>query len=1156
MDILQATKAVFFLGTPHRGSHVLEKLFAQTGLKLGKMMLHKQMPAQIKTALQPRTSESFICNSDFVKIKGSIAIVNFYEQVNLPGLGELVVDKDSAVFDSEKAENIPIARDHRRLVRFTGPEDDAYRTLLETLKRKIRVFLLETDPAKSTDTLTQMSRDCIASLAVPLAWRRGKRPIEPHRATLRWFWEREGKFLKWLTRGAGLFSIEGKPGSGKTVLMGDMVSKARQFSEMDVLVHHFFNKRGQIIEHSFQGFLQSVLEQILRQQPSLFEHMLQDWYTMQDPQQMTPNHWPEWLLKRALTRVIALGSTTLRFLMIFDALDECQSEIDIVEILSFLKVLLDGTLGKNVRIVFSCRYLPDTSNLNPAECLRMEHHNQSDIANLVHDVWSSSIPMDAPADEFQELKKAIIKKANGIFLWVRLALDRVTKAVRDGGTSDEIRETIDELPGELSGIFEMLLGHPAQKHREETHAMLSMALTAKKPLTIEEFRLVLNLCSDDAISSLADMNRSTKLVSNYQVMQRRIRSRCGGLLEVVPADRLDTAEEVGETARNESRQVVQFVHQSVKDFLSLRSQDKTTGLPSPEQFEKDGHARLTRACLQYLRMSETYRLLRSSPNTTHYDLSLLAVRKNLVSLVEHLCKTGELVHETRFEADIVSHMSLAVTRGSHEAIKILLAYGADPNAPGELALPIACKTGNLDILRMLLDAGARFENESLLSGSKLRNRILRPSHNAIAMAAYSGDAEVVRLVLKLDPDALANPWNQHLAVMQLLAGAVNFQAEEANLMTITAKLQSRTSTLMSLLTTGSIDFGSVFGAEQGSAVMTMLCAVMGFSKEALDMLFEMNIALTPRALTFLLAMVASGGPLSAMQQLVCLGGASMVVECSSHDADNLLHLAAVNEDPTMAGYMLELGIDLNAQNTDGESPLHVAASFGTRAQVELLLDRGADTSLLTLRGRTVFHLALLNPKLRPCKALLARLFATDASQHIADRDGVLPIHLAAAQGWLATVEWLIEIGADIFSRDNQGRTPLHTAAASMGIDSTAVVRFLVDKGLEVEDADEGGMTPLHHVLYSYDVLHKDAFDPEVSLANARYLLQRGANVNAKDLEGTTPLHLAAWRGNSAVVKLLLKSGADVEARNRADVKPIDHAKEDEIWELLELAARI
>ncbi|EGY21248.1 uncharacterized protein VDAG_02772 [Verticillium dahliae VdLs.17] len=205
-------------------------------------------------------------------------------------------------------------------------------------------------------------------------------------------------------------------------------------------------------------------------------------------------------------------------------------------------------------------------------------------------------------------------------------------------------------------------------------------------------------------------------------------------------------------------------------------------------------------------------------------------------------------------------------------------------------------------------------------------------------------------------------------------------------------------------------------------------------------------------------MVASGGPSSAMQQLVRLGGASMVVECSSHDTEKLLHLAAVNEDPTMARYMLEL-----------------------------------------------------------------------------------VLHLAAAQGWLATVEWLMEIGADIFSHDNQGRTPLHTAAASMGIDSTTVVRFSVDRGLEVEDADEGGMTPLHHVLYSYDVLHKDAFDPEVSLANARYLLQRGANVNAKDLEGTTPLHLATWRGNSAVVKLLLKSGADVEARNRGDVKPIDHA---------------
>ncbi|KAM0277760.1 hypothetical protein ACHAQH_005553 [Verticillium albo-atrum] len=1197
-------------------------MFAQTGLKLGKVVLNKQVPAQVKTLLQPRASESFICNSDFMKIKGCISIVNFYEQLNMPGLGELVVDKDSAVFDSERAENIPIARDHRRLVRFDGPEDDAYRTLFETLKRKIGTFLHDAKREESDKLLDHMSKDCIASLAVPLAWRRGKRPDEPHRATLQWFWDREGKFVNWLTHGMGFFSIEGKPGSGKTVLMGDALHKAKQYCEIDVLAHHFFNKRGQILEQSFQGFLQSVLEQILRQQPSLFQYMLEEWHMMQDPQQVTPHQWPEWLLKRALMQVVTQGSARLRYLMIFDALDECQSENDLADILGFLKTMIDGNTGKNLRILFSCRYLPDTSNMFTAGCLRMEQHNEMDISNLVNDVWSSSIPIDAPADEFRELKKAIIKKADGIFLWVRLALERVTKAIRDGGTSDEIRETIDELPGELTGIFEMLLGHAAQKHREETHAMLSVALTARKPLTTEEFRLVLNLCSDSQITSLADMNRSTKMVTNCQVMQRRIRSRCGGLLEVVAAPGLRAGKECEDPRQSGRHGIVQFVHQSVKDFLSVRSQDETSGLPSPKQFEKDGHARLAEGCLRYLSLRETYELSTPSFGATHntdalsdpplfryavknwkwhckraealgapqrdvvlrafgarpdafkrwpnlhnslypdhflhpdYDLALLAVRKNIVSLVEHLCETGELVHQARFGLDIGSYLSLAATKGSCEVMKVLLKYGADPNAPDELALSAACRAGNLDMLRMLLDAGAKFDTELSHTASNRWSRMPPSSQNSIALAAYSGDAEVVRLVLEHDPDALANPWNQHLALEQLLAGVVAFHSEQEDWESFTNTLRSRRSSIMSLLTTDSIDLGSIFGAKRGSGLMSMFCAAMGFSRESLDMWVQMNVTMTPGALTDLLGLIASVGPLSAMQQLVDLGGAGMVVGHLTEEDENLLHAAALNESPAIACYLLDLGTELNAQDSDGKTPLHDAARHGTKTQVELLLNHGADTSLTTTRGSTVLHMALRNPKLRPCKSLLARLFAADGSRHVADRDGVLPIHVAAAQGWLATVEWLIQIGAEISSRDDLGRTPLHAAAASMSLDSTAVVQFLVDRGLAVEDADEGGMTPLHHALYSYDPLHKEVYDPDVSLANARYLLQQGASADARDIEGTTPLHHAAWRGNVAIVKLLLEAGADVEAENRQGMKPVNLAKEEDVRELLEQAAEV
>ena len=38
-------------------------------------------------------------------------------------------------------------------------------------------------------------------------------------------------------------------------------------------------------------------------------------------------------------------------------------------------------------------------------------------------------------------------------------------------------------------------------------------------------------------------------------------------------------------------------------------------------------------------------------------------------------------------------------------------------------------------------------------------------------------------------------------------------------------------------------------------------------------------------------------------------------------------------------------------------------------------------------------------------------------------------------------------------------------------------------------------------------------------------------INARDKDGSTPLHCATWKGHEAVVALLLKAGADVNAQN-------------------------
>lgn len=58
-------------------------------MALGKVA-KRQVPTKIKEMLEPRSTEAFVANSDFLKIKGSILIVNFYEQLAHPKLSDLV----------------------------------------------------------------------------------------------------------------------------------------------------------------------------------------------------------------------------------------------------------------------------------------------------------------------------------------------------------------------------------------------------------------------------------------------------------------------------------------------------------------------------------------------------------------------------------------------------------------------------------------------------------------------------------------------------------------------------------------------------------------------------------------------------------------------------------------------------------------------------------------------------------------------------------------------------------------------------------------------------------------------------------------------------------------------------------------------------------
>ncbi|RJE26040.1 Ankyrin repeat protein [Aspergillus sclerotialis] len=217
-------------------------------------------------------------------------------------------------------------------------------------------------------------------------------------------------------------------------------------------------------------------------------------------------------------------------------------------------------------------------------------------------------------------------------------------------------------------------------------------------------------------------------------------------------------------------------------------------------------------------------------------------------------------------------------------------------------------------------------------------------------------------------------------------------------------------------------------------------------------------------------------------------------------------------------------VDINTQDTQGNTALHIAIRNRSYECIDKLLKRTCNVNTKNAAGETPFQLALSLGWPDLLKKLLDR-GAEDVTG--VNEKGETALHMLSAYSE-NIIRVFLENGVDPNVQDNEGNTVLHLVAKRR--DAVSVFKILLEFGVDVGVLNHEGR----------NALHVAAFHNNAKLV--LLLKERGLDINTTDHEGNTALHLAAARRSDEVVRYLLElEEIQIYARNRDGMTPLEKA---------------
>ncbi|KAH7215363.1 hypothetical protein DER44DRAFT_158228 [Fusarium oxysporum] len=446
-------------------------------------------------------------------------------------------------------------------------------------------------------------RECLRSLAFPEMNSRSLDIDAAAEGTCDWLL-RHQTFTSWASCDRGLLWIKGKPGSGKSTLLRyvlDHIITIPNTGKGALTLSFFFHGRGTELQKTPLGLFQSLLHQLLRQVPEALTDLMdvfqQRCKTVGKPGEKWlwhPRELPR-LFESSLPKVLRTHPVWL----FVDALDECGQR-NAVKLVRDFKSLLQGlaSTDSQFHICFTCRHYPILGQTCQFE-ICLEEENRQDISTYVRAQLSVSRELTAST-----IPDLITKHAQGVFIWAYLVVDRILGLNNEGEGLRRIKKEIYSIPPELDDLYNDLIQN--MDERPASLKLIQWICFSVRPLSLDELRWAMIIDADCPYKSLQECKNTEDYISDSDRMKRRVQTLSCGLVEVTS-----------------DAKVVQFIHQSVKDFFTEKGLSALNETTNPDIVVGITHHRLSRTCIRYLAMEEIGRSASYKPYHLEFEFPFL-----------------------------------------------------------------------------------------------------------------------------------------------------------------------------------------------------------------------------------------------------------------------------------------------------------------------------------------------------------------------------------------------------------------------------------------------------------------------------------------------------------------------------------------------------